>query len=526
MAPWGICLIVVLGLAIRLLASQQTHIINPDGIYYIHQAKAIYYGQWQALTSCHLRFISIYPFLIAGAYTVWHHWILAAQGVSIFFGTATLIPVYLLLRRVLDRTIGAVTLLVFAVLPLFVAGSADVVRGPVCWFFLALGLYFFSEASETHTRSLLLFACMSFLVASWARIEALLFILVSAAYLIVFPQEKRFRKEFFFTLPLLVALFGILCAVMFLNKPLEETLRLSEAIHKFSAPIVAYETLRATLADLISRFSPKEITPHFLHKTRNMVWLVGLGTLIKYMIRAYYYIFFFVFLLGIKRTWRKRETDARVLYLSLCALFVLILLYLHVLQTWMMFDRFWAIFILPAVVPLGFGFERALSVLNTRLHLKKWIGFSLLCLMILACALPKDLRPREVDKEVFKEIGELVAERRRGQPGPIRVLTSERSPNWISFYANLNYPGAPCPMGNMSLKDMAGKGYPTFVRTLTDEGVDYFLYEERYWPDTRSHFPEDRMNTDFKKLGEWHHPDTGRLILYRVAPHGRQGRPS
>lgn len=526
MAPWGIFLIVVLGLAIRLLASQQTHIINPDGIYYIHQAKAIYYGQWQKLTSCHLSFVSIYPFLIAAAYALWHHWVFAAQGVSIFFGAATLIPVYLLLGRFFDRTVSAVTLLMFAVLPVFVVGSADVIRGPVCWFFLALGLYFFSKASETRTRCLLFFACISFLVASWARIEALLFILVSTAYLIFSPQEKRLQKGFFFTLPLMAALFFILCGVLFLNEPLEETLRLSEAIHKLSAPMVAYEALRVALTNLISQFSPEEITPYFLHKTRNMVWLVGLGTLVKYMIRAYFYIFFFVFLLGIQRTWRKCKTAPGVLYLSLCALFAFILLFLHVLQTWMMFDRFWAIFILPAVAPLGFGFEKAGSVLNTRLHLKKWVGFSFLCLMILACALPKDLRPRETDKMVFKEIGEFIAERGTDHPKPIRVLTSERSPNWVSFYANLHYPGAPCPMGNVSLNDVAGKGYTTFLKTLIDEGVDYFLYEERYWPDTGFDVPQDRMNNNFKKLGEWHQPDTGRLILYRVTPPGRQEQPS
>jgi hypothetical protein len=34
------------------------------------------------------------------------------------------------------------------------------------------------------------------------------------------------------------------------------------------------------------------------------------------------------------------------------------------------------------------------------------------------------------------------------------------------------------------------------------------------------------MNNNFKKLGEWHQPDTGRLILYRVMPPGRQEQPS
>lgn len=518
MGIWGIFLILVLGLAIRILACQQTHIINPDGVYYIHQARALYYGEWHALTGCHLTFVSIYPFLIAGAYFICHHWVIAAQIVSVFFGSITLIPLYLLLRRFFERTISALTLLVFALLPFFVAGSASVVRDPICWFFLTLGLYLFLCSEENHYPTLLLLASLSFLMASWARIESILFILVGGLYLIVVPQEKRLQKFFFFFLPLLLALTIVLCAALLLNKPLGHTLRLAEVMHKLSGPFVAYETLRGDIAGLMSQFSPDDVMPHFLHKTRNMVWLVALGTLVKYMARAYFYVFLIVLIIGIGKTWHGLKTDRRVLYLSLTALSALLLLYVHLLQTWMMFDRFWAIFILPAAVSLGFGFEKAVSVLNTRLHLKEWIGIFLLCLMILTFALPKDLKSRETDKRVFKEISGCIAQRETGRQRPIRILTSERSPNWISFYANLDYPAAPCPMENVSIENMVGKGYPTFVKTLTDEGVDYCLYEERYWPDMGFAFPKDRVKNDFKKVGEWHHPDTGRLILYKVAP--------
>ena len=55
----------------------------------------------------------------------------------------TLIPLYLLCRRFFDKEMSALTVLVFAVLPVLVVGSAEVVRGPVCWFFLALGLLLF-----------------------------------------------------------------------------------------------------------------------------------------------------------------------------------------------------------------------------------------------------------------------------------------------------------------------------------------------------------------------------------------------
>ncbi|MDZ7698352.1 MAG: glycosyltransferase family 39 protein [Deltaproteobacteria bacterium] len=515
-ALWGICLIFTLALIIRLFASQHTHIINPDGVYYIHQARALYHGEWPALTACHLSFVSIYPFLIAGAYPICHQWIMAAQIVSIFFGTITLIPLYLLCRRFFDRTVSAMTLLVFALLPFFVAGSASVIRGPVCWFFLTLGLYLFLGVEENRRQGVLLLASLSFLMASWARIESILFILVGGVYLMVVPQEKRFYKLFFFLLPLISALTIILCTALFLNKPLEQTLRLSETINKFSAPLVAYESLRSNIAGLMSRFSPNDVMPHFLHKTRNMVWLVALGTLVKYMVRAYFYVFFILLIIGIGKTWHGLRTDRRILYLSLTALSALLLLYLHMLQTWMMFDRFWAIFMLPACVVMGFGLEKIIAVFRSKFRLKQSSALYLMCFLILVFALPKDLKPKATDKIVFKSIGEFVAAREPHFNHPVKILKSDRSPNWIPFYANLHYQGAPCPSNPKGLKEMASKTYASFVGNLRRAEIGYFLYEERYWPSCQFDFLAQCEDTDFMRLGAWHHQDTGKMVLYRV----------
>ena len=57
--------IVLLGLAIRLIAWANTYVVNPDGTLYIHQAKAIYYGQKEALF-CGYSFVANYPVMIAG----------------------------------------------------------------------------------------------------------------------------------------------------------------------------------------------------------------------------------------------------------------------------------------------------------------------------------------------------------------------------------------------------------------------------------------------------------------------------
>ncbi len=333
------------------------------------------------------------------------------------------------------------------------------------------------------------------------------------------PQEKRIEKLVFFTLPLIVALVLIFFAVLFLNKPLGTTLRLYEIVSKLSAPIIAYENLRSGLAEFM--IQPLEgVMPHFLHKARHLVWLVALGTVVKYMISAYFYLFFIIFVLGLGGIWHKLKEDRRILYLSLIAISAFMLLYLHVIQTWMMFNRFWTIFMLACFLAIGFGLEKSALFITSKFHLKKSTALALLCFLILAVALPKNLKPKEADKIVFKEIGELIAHR-EGNEKVAKIVKSLRTPNWTAFYANLDYEGAPCPKTDFGIEhtrfdDIVFRNYEGFIGYLKKNGVRYFLWEERAWPKRGFDFLNRKGLKDFKKIGAWSHPDTGRIVLFEV----------
>ncbi len=230
--------------------------------------------------------------------------------------------------------------------------------------------------------------------------------------------------------------------------------------------------------------------------------------------RAYFYPFFLIFIIGLGGVWRKIKEDRRILYLTSIADSALILLYIHVLQTWMMFDRFFAIFIFPSFIFVGFGLEKIIHFFRSRFHLKESIALSILCLLILICALPKNLKPREADKLVFKRIGELIAEREGNSQ--VIAITAPHSIRWISFYANVKYKGAPCPERNHDIENIIGKNYGEFVQNLKRRGIRYFLWEEKYWPRYRFDFINRKNLKDFLSLGHWRHPDTGKLILFRV----------
>ena len=87
-------LVIALGFVIRLFCFQYTYIISPDGVLYIHQARAIYYGLSDSLISVSRNFLSNYPVFVAGAYTIFRDWVIAAKVFSLFLGTLTLFALY------------------------------------------------------------------------------------------------------------------------------------------------------------------------------------------------------------------------------------------------------------------------------------------------------------------------------------------------------------------------------------------------------------------------------------------------
>jgi len=95
-------------------------------------------------------------------------------------------------------------------------------------------------------------------------------------------------------------------------------------------------------------------------------------------------------------------------------------------------------------------------------------------------------------------------------------VTSLDSIRWISFFANVGFKGAPCPQKNYDLDNILGSSYEEFVRNLRERGIRYFLWEEDQWPKESAFYIERQNLGDFVKIGTWSHPDTGKLILFKV----------
>jgi 4-amino-4-deoxy-L-arabinose transferase-like glycosyltransferase len=513
-----VVLILILGFLVRLFACLNTAIINPDGTLYIHKARALFYGQPEQAQSCGPSYFSVYPILIAWAYRILHNWVAAARSVSLFFGSLTLIPVYLLVRRFSASLVSAMCVLVFALIPTLVDSSADAVKDPIAWFFVGFGLYLFVLQLEKDGWVYLFLSSVCYLVASLARVDSILCLIVSCLYILFGRQQRKMQKILCFLAPVLIAVLLGIPAAKAMGINVMNAFRISEAIAKITAFVGSYSTLRATLASLIEQHQSGTL-PFFLEKVRQLVLFIDLGTLLKYLLDSLFYPFFLLFLLGLARLREGLKSDRRIRYLAVLSCFSLVLLYFHLLETWITETRFFVVFMLSTAIFMAFGIEKSARFIHDRFHISTRSAFSILCLLILAFGLAKDLKQREEGKLVFKQIGELIA-RREGNRRVIGIFAFEPCIAWVSFYANLDYKGAPCPLGKGDPEKMVGKSAEEFVRNLKKAGIRYFLWEERPWQYRPFHVLDEMSSYHFEEIGYWTQADSGRLILFQVGPDG------
>ena len=507
--PLTALLVILLGFVIRVYAFARIPLINPDGILYIQQARALHYGLWDSLTSC-FHYLSNYPILIAGSYQIFGDWVLSARSVSLFFGTLALVPLYGLLRCFFDETVSALTLLSFALLPTLIYISQDVMRGPVYWFFSLLGLYLFILQTEKKNHLLTLFSSISFIMAAWARIEAVLFIFISAAWLIFMRQEGKWRHLLFFMGPVALLCLGFILCMLISG---QDALMLFETriLTMPSDVMVNYEALRENLASLVEH-PPEGFSPYFFPKVRKLLWLIALGTVVVQIVETLFYLFFLILAWGAMGAFSRMKTDPRMIYLSVLSGMALILLYCQTLYNWAMVNRFVAIFLFPAFVFMGLGIEKIIAFFSKKFKTRHAITCALICLMVLGFALPKALRTNYVrDKLVFKEIGAFISAE-TGNRRAVSIGGNFKNIRFVHFYANLNYPGAPC-FDTDAVLPLAHPDPFYFVR---EKGMAYFIWKAQ--GREQGKLREMLTSEAFVRKKEWNTSKLGKLILYKVVP--------
>ena len=186
------------------------------------------------------------------------------------------------------------------------------------------------------------------------------------------------------------------------------------------------------------------------------------------------------------------------------------------MRSWYIEYRHICLIIISCAVFIGVGIDTLIQFFMTRSHLKRDAIVAILALLIVTLPLPKNLMPRDADKHVFKEIGEFLANR-EGTHDIIPLAISCSSYRVISFYAHLDYLGAPCP-------DNKGKGcweyfadsFDHFMKHVKENHIRYFLWSEKLWPTGSGDVFQAPYADHLSELRRWHHPDTGEMILFEI----------
>lgn len=504
-------------LAIRIIAFNNTLMMNNDGPVYIHQARALYHGFWNAITSCTIDYPTLYTALIAAVYPMTGDWVHAAMAVNMIFGTLVIIPLYLFLRRFLNEEASFLTTFIFAMLPVFVIQSVNIIRDPSYWFFSMLGLYLLVYDDDSKTPYALSFSGFSFLIATATRIEGIAFIIGGCVYALLVFKNRRFKAITFFLLPLILAVSGFVIIQLIRQREIFYWQRIQESFHIIKIACAKYLHLKKKITLLIANV-PYDILKDFLKHSGSLAWFIALGVILSSAVEAFFYIFFVLFLFGFAGLKNRMQNDSRITPLLLIAVISLILVYFYCLYIWSMENRRLAAVILSTAFITGFGAENLLQWLKKKFGLSNLTSVAILCVLVLVVTLPKNLKIQEEDKLVFKEIGEHIA-KLDGRMGEIELITLGGAGRWIDYYANLHVDEPPCPdkyRDKQKQNDIIGENYESFINNLKAHKINYIIWEEQNWPGSKFNFLKSVRSDDLKYLKEWQHPDAGKIILYQV----------
>ena len=515
--PALLFVIIAAAIAIRLIAAFQSAIVNADAAVYIHQARAIYYGDWEALDDTAVKYLTPYPVFIAVTRLIIGDWIVAATAVSLVFSVLMLIFLYLLSRQFFDRSIALCIFAVFAFHPLFVTAGIDIIKDPLAWCLLVAGMWLFVRG-QTGARWLSLTASsILFAFAAWVRVESAMFFFAGAVYLAFFEKGDREKKLVAFLAPALLALVAVVSVVVFTGKGQMAVSRLGEIGPRLALVSEGYQNVRAGLKEL-SGSPPPGIPAEYFDQIRSLTWLVGLAAILRNAVEAFYPPVFALFLFGLGSTPSLFAADRRTAYFLAILVLLLVFFYAFIFSSWVLEQRWLAPAVLASFVFIGFGLQQVAAWGGHFIRVRKDLLMAAAAGLILIASIPKILASSERDKAVFVEIARKISDLKPKEV-EARILASGHTIRWLSLYANLNVEGAPSPdhfQYDQTSSALIGKETHNLLRNIKSNGVDFFLYEQRHWPKEAFEFQCETFGDNFETVGHWSHPDTGNMILFRV----------
>jgi len=475
--------LVLLGVAlgVRWIAIMQNYVIANDATLYIKSAKLYSMGFYAEGFNTFPR--STFPLLIALSQKLFGDWVRAGQWVSALLGALTVIPLYLLARRLFDDKVAFLTAIFYSICPSLVKNSAEVVRDTPLVFFYITALWLGYKGIREGRVGMMGLAGVFILLSASLKDYGLVLFPSLLLFLIwcVFHHVATWRRA------LMLSTFfigGAILVVIFLG------ILLNQRGFDIHAPIIA-----RTEVVLLGIKGQKERSLEIEKKiesgeiSRQGKRLLGLGLKHRFVlysfhifyrtVHAFNILLFFLFIFGLMKRRRIPYRSDEFLLFTIYATYIpLVLLHINVYNFFHPRNTF--PLVVPSLIWSGVGFvelkERVILLIKGRnFPLREWalrwaapLFLLIICIPLLSLA----WAPHRKNKLELREIGLWLKDDGYAHS----IIMGQREFARLAFYANGFF--VPLPKGD----------YLDIVRFAREKGASLLVISKKTIDDVSPHF--------------------------------------
>ncbi len=400
----------VTAFGIRLYVAMTQGIISSDGVLYVKLAKMIVVNEYQKVSE--YGFFSLYPFLIVAAQKIFPDWEIAGRMVSVILGSLAIVPLFLIMKRLVNGRVALAAALFYAISPRLVEYSTDVLRESSYWFFSITALWMGISGLSKRKWSWVMIILASFFsgLAICTRMEG-----VSVCIIIVLWSCWFFLKgelNWKRAISLMIVYFIVMPLIFF-----PPFFFVKNKLGRWDMGLAG-----SKIPVLLTQNSEKAIDPvpdvlsHASHQFKSFVdmasrhrYVIFVAEVVYKFVKAFNVIFFVLLLFGLIRRRSTVYSGGEVPFLIWCSvLFIVSFVYLS--KTYYLGTRHGLLMGIPALLWSGIGFyelKDRLTVWTARtkplMNLSKYAAIVLI-LIIFGFILPKTLSSN-TDKAELKQAG-------------------------------------------------------------------------------------------------------------------------
>jgi len=163
--------LVLLCLLPRTLMALKTQVVCPDGVLYIHLARALSEGDLEG--GFQQMRLNTFPALLVGLHHLGLDWNVAGKVWGVVISSLVVLPMYGWARRQFDDRVALVACLLYAVHSGLIEWSPELIRDPTFWFLFMLSIYLLWRAVTEVSLGLFVAVGGAITLASLTRVEGL-----------------------------------------------------------------------------------------------------------------------------------------------------------------------------------------------------------------------------------------------------------------------------------------------------------------------------------------------------------------